>query len=464
MISILLRLFIKNPDDAVNPAVHASIGKLAGIVGIIGNNAGEIAESAGEKQLAKLQEMIGPNAEIVIAPGTYNEEIRILDGERGLFLAMDGTFKIINTQGEVLADTGCTEIVRRLEDGRWIMGTDVHTDVIVDIEQVLAEGRYNMPEYPAEYDSIHIHDSCEYYMVSSGTQDEVYSLPDNKLIYKASGDVLSSQYGLRFTDRKGYATYTRADGKDCLLNIFTGETEYVCGENESLPLDGDIGNLLGIMRPFFAKDKPGGKNQNFTYFLNENYEVALDGAIFNSIDRTQISPEYRVAYLAQAANYYDVEEKLRDDSFNSAAVTVVLNEQGEVVYKEDEEHDGSVRTILGDVVVVGDPREGLLDYYDLTTGELIMGDQELLCFRDFEDGIAAAEALPKGFKEGDYDDREIQVPHLERLYSEGRCGFVDENMQPLTDFVFDSVTATDNGYAVVYVDDMPAVIRFKGAV
>ena len=70
------------------------IAAAAGIVGIIGNNAGEIAESAGEKQLAKLQEMIGPNAEIVIAPGTYNEEIRILDGERGLFLAMDGTFAV----------------------------------------------------------------------------------------------------------------------------------------------------------------------------------------------------------------------------------------------------------------------------------------------------------------------------------------------------------------------------------
>jgi len=440
------------------------VAAAAGIVGIIGNNAGEIAESAGEKQLAKLQEMIGPNAEIVIAPSTYSREIRILDGERGLFLALDGTYKIINTQGEVLADTGCTEIVRRLEDGRWIMGPDVHTDVIVDMEQVLTEGSFTMPEYPAEYDSIHIHESCEYYLVSNDKRDEVYSLPDNELIYKASGDVLSSEYGLRFTDRKGYASYTRADGKDCLLNIFTGETEYVCGENERLPLDGDIGNLLGVMRPFFAKDKPGGKNQNFTYFLDENYEVALDGAIFNSIDMIKISQEYRVAYLAQEANYYNVEEKLRDDNFISDAVTVVLNEHGEVVYKEDETHDGSVRTILGDVVVVGDPREGLLDYYDLTTGELLLGEEELLCFWDFEDGIAAAEALPKDFKQTGYEERRIDIPHLERLYLEGKCGFVDENMQPLTDFVFDSVTATDNGYAVVYVDDMPAVIRFKGAV
>jgi len=329
---------------------------------------------------------------------------------------------------------------------------------------VLTVGSFTMPEYPAEYDSIHIHESCEYYLVSNDKRDEVYSLPDNELIYKASGDVLSSEYGLRFTDRKGYASYTRADGKDCLLNIFTGETEYVCGENERLPLDGDIGNLLGVMRPFFAKDKPGGKNQNFTYFLDENYEVALDGAIFNSIDMIKISQEYRVAYLAQEANYYNVEEKLRDDNFISDAVTVVLNEHGEVVYKEDETHDGSVRTILGDVVVVGDPREGLLDYYDLTTGELLLGEEELLCFWDFEDGIAAAEALPKDFKQTGYEERRIDIPHLERLYLEGKCGFVDENMQPLTDFVFDSVTATDNGYAVVYVDDMPAVIRFKGAV
>ena len=44
----------------------------AGIAGIIGKNAGDIAESVGDKQLAKLQELIGSNAEIVIAPGTYN--------------------------------------------------------------------------------------------------------------------------------------------------------------------------------------------------------------------------------------------------------------------------------------------------------------------------------------------------------------------------------------------------------
>lgn len=441
------------------------VAAAAGIVGIIGNNAGEIAESAGEKQLAKLQEMIGPNAEIVIAPGTYNREIRILDGERGLFLALDGTYKIIDTQGEVLADTGCTHISEKLDDRFWIMAEEAGgIYCLVDMEQVLTEGSFSFPELPEGCEYTTVHQSGKYYMTNSPAGKQVYSIPDNELIHTFSEETLKGEFGPRFTNREGYVTYTRADGTDCVMNFYTGDIEYVCAEHENLAMDAEIGTLTAVRKPFFAKDKPGGKNQNFTYYLDENYEIALDGAIFNSIDMINFSPEYRVAYLAQAANYYDVEEKLRDDSFNSAAVTVVLNEQGEVVYKEDEEHDGSVRTILGDVVVVGDPREALLNYYDLTTGELIMDDQELLCFRDFEDGIAAAEALPKDFKQTGYEERRIGTPHLERLYLEGRCGFVDENMQPLTDFVFDSVTATDNGYAVVYVDDMPAVIRFKGAV
>ena len=124
-----------------------------------------------------------------------------------------------------------------------------------------------------------------------------------------------------------------------------------------------------------------------------------------------------------------------------------------------QEHGNFIRYIKGDFMAASTYNETVIDYINLSTQEVLFEDSEIFCLMDWEDGAAAAAVNAN--KKQDRDDRSGRmVGHLKEMKSY-KWGLVDENLQPLTEFVFDGVYPGDEGYAVVVKEGRKGLIRLK---
>lgn len=205
---------------------------------------------------------------------------------------------------------------------------------------------------------------------------------------------------------------------------------------------------------------------SYFYALDDKFNVALDGMIFNYYE------SFGRYMLVQAEKYvtYDTREQLYGRSlFRDDMEKTVINTKGRVVYRDgDYDDDGYIRGITGNIMIKGDGN--VLTYIDLdklTEGEencIVRRHEKLMCTMDFEDGSASACQMKLKTSRDNrmLEDFEPAGPEAEREMSKYKWGFVDENFEPITSMDFDGAYASENGYAVVIYDGSKALIRLKG--
>lgn len=418
--------------------------------------------------------LTGDKFETIFPLGEF-EEIYVADSEAGIFLVKraDKT-KLIDTlaawpgttdrptachmlvtadgqalahfpYGEVRSSAGGNFVIK--EEDRWYFvnsakaaESEIYTGKHYDYAEIDASGKYVLVKEEGTY------------KVLDAEGNEVY-VPHYQEYEFGRPDLIGPE---------GYIVEDGPGDHFIIVNFITGETEYQVPEGI---------RVSGYSAGHWFMDCAGehdGLNFSYYYMLDRDYNLAADGAIFtalnisssgNSAEYISVQQEYDVTYdnrhVMADRGLFDIR----------GAMKRVYNSRGEIVYDgADEEslgsHGSNLRYIRGNMLAVSGYNEKIIDYINLDTGEVIFEDEELFCFMDFEDGVAAA---VKNKQTEDGDGRDGDLLNDESNMKKYRWCLVDENMQPLTEFVFDGVYPGNNGYAVVIKDGGKGLIRLKGA-
>ena len=259
--------------------------------------------------------------------------------------------------------------------------------------------------------------------------------------------------------------YEITEDKTAIVDLRTGKEVFHTAPGETIA--GKFGHcwIIDGTESEEFKDNDGFSSVYF-YALDDKFNVALDGMIFNYYE------SFGRYMLVQAEKNitYDTREQLYGRSFFSDNIEkTVIDTEGRVVYRDgDYDDDGYIRGITGNIMIKGDGI--VLTYIDLdklAEGEencIVRRHEKLLCTMDFEDGSAPACQMKLKTNRDNrmLEDFEPAGPEAEREMAKYKWGFVDENFEPITSMDFDGAYASENGYAVVIYDGSKALIRLKG--
>ncbi|MCI6854322.1 MAG: WG repeat-containing protein, partial [Firmicutes bacterium] len=259
--------------------------------------------------------------------------------------------------------------------------------------------------------------------------------------------------------------YEITEDKTAIVDLRTGKEVFHTAPGETIA--GKFGHcwIIDGTESEEFKDNDGFSSVYF-YALDDKFNVALDGMIFNYYE------SFGRYMLVQAEKNitYDTREQLYGRSFFSDNIEkTVIDTEGRVVYRDgDYDDDGYIRGITGNIMIKGDGI--VLTYIDLdklSAGEencIVRRHEKLLCTMDFDDGSAPAcrMKLKTNRDARMLEDFQPAGPEAEREMAKYKWGFVDENFEPITSMDFDGAYASENGYAVVIYDGSKALIRLKG--
>ena len=397
--------------------------------------------------------LTGDNFQTVFPIGKY-DEIYAADSEAGIFLVRetDGHL-LVNADGEVLAQLPGGKVDE--EAGGNFVIKDSGNWYFINSAKIAETGR--APETSYEYAEIDAYG--KYVLVKENDTYRVLDAEENEVYVPQYQETEPGRPYL--TGPEGYIVEDGPGDHFVIVNFIAGETEYQVPEGI---------RVSGYRAGHWFMDCAGehdGLNFSYYYMLDRDYNLAADGAIFTAMDMSN----------SKSARYVDVQQELkvsyetRDILAKRAlfdvgkSLDVVYNADGEAVYGAlgeldlAQEHGNFIRYIKGDFMAASTYNETVIDYINLSTQEVLFEDSEIFCLMDWEDGAAAAAVNAN--KKLDRDDRSGRmVGHLKEMKSY-KWGLVDENLQPLTEFVFDGVYPGDEGYAVVLKEGRKGLIRLK---
>ena len=417
--------------------------------------------------------LTGDKFETIFPLGEF-EEIYVADSEAGIFLvkradktklidtlaAWPGTtdrptacHMLVTADGQALSHFPYAEVRSSAggnfvikEEDRWYFvnsakaaESEIYTGKHYDYAEIDASGKYVLVKEEGTY------------RVLDAEGNEVY-VPQNQETEYEHPD---------FMGPEGYIIEGGLDNQ-FIVNFKTGETEYEVPEGV---------RVAAYRAGHWFMDCAGehsGLNFSYYYMLDKDYNLAADEAIFTGFDMSGSKSAAYVDVQQEPKVFYDNRDIMAKRGLFSGGspLKVVYNKDGEAVYGAPGEgdlsqtHGNFIRYIRGNIAAVSTYNETVIDYINLDTQEVIFEDSGILCFMDWEDGAAAA--VVNARKNMDRDDRSGRDLGKDKNADYYKWGLVDENLQPLTEFVFDGVNTGDNGYAVVMKDGYKGLIRLKG--
>lgn len=386
----------------------------------------ETGERKQENIVVDPVEVSDADARTVIPFGKY-DEIEMFDSEKGIFLASAFDYNknyysvdFVNNKGEVIKSYNDKGYITAFSDKHIVLMTMDNEDFNND-KYYLTEVNLNSNEEP-------VYEEYKYADINSENGDIIIEEKDDfkvmdedkKEIFKLSKKILNPETNnIRYRVKFVGEDYIAAENKDTsstLYNYRTGEKLYTSEKSQE---------VLG---------KAGGKWVVYTWredslacynFLNEDFTPAFDGCLCNeyiandkyigfaTMDKSGVidSKDYRI---------YDKEGNLCEfPSYGTIA-----------------------KGFAGDIGALSKPGSVKVNYVHMAgpeKGKRVRMLQEV-CYMDFEDGVALS------CKAGD-----AKIKYSDNEWSES-YGYVDKNFKPLTDYVFQYGTPSENGYAVVGMD------------
>lgn len=395
----------------------------------------------------------GKDVRTVIPIKEYNY-MEIFDSQKGIFIGGIEDYENEEYRYDFIDDNG--EIIQSIEElGRLYTFTDKwlnfsknedeeNRQILVDVNSVL-QGKSEYKEYP----SASVNCNNNHIMIDTGKNLKIMDADEN-LIFELSKDDLTQDKDFvqaMFVDKPGYIVVNHKDKSSGIVNYITGEEEY-----RTMPND-QVLSYDGQKWVVYCKGSQGYEgNLLLCTFLKDDYEPAFNGAICNG-------------YMSNE-KYISFREQIVGASLNSdknLEADILTNNERELVYDKDgnaydySRYGDSIRGIAGDILIVGEYGKTLKKYISLdeeNKGERI-ATSKLLCFMDFDDGIAVA-CTSKGMNS---DDLTLDMGDRWGY----KWGFVDKDFNKITKFDFDAAYETQNGYAVVGKNYRLGVIDLKGA-
>lgn len=183
------------------------------------------------------------------------------------------------------------------------------------------------------------------YIVTARTDAE-------KVIYTARSKDAS------FADIEGYIIDKNESGKKVVVDFLTGEMVFVPKGDDNI-----VTNVGKIWLIESMVEGDGLLSTTVYYVLDENFDVALNGRIFNSVHHTD---KYLYGQLLTNENYYNMQEISKYEVFGPSPDMeyTVVDGNGDIVYVSEEFIHGMVDDC---VVIQREDRKYV--YVDIFTGE-----------------------------------------------------------------------------------------------
>ena len=192
----------------------------------------------------------------------------------------------------------------------------------------------------------------EYVLVEKNRQCTVQT-KDGEIVYTA---IDRNPY---FASKVGHIVDETSEEKKGVINFLTGETVYVPKGDDTIAM-----NKAGfwIIETTIKKSEISGVNA--WYVLDENFEIALEGAMFTAIDGTE---KYIYGQMLVNENYYNKEDLAKYETFGPGAEikNCVIDKNGKIVYTSDE----AIYSMDGDRIKVASEKTARYIYIDIFTGE-----------------------------------------------------------------------------------------------
>lgn len=259
----------------------------------------------------------------------------------------------------------------------------------------------------------------------------------NSWVTDETGKTLCNGHYIDFIGIDGIVDVTETGADEhSLFNLETGEKLQFEWGNYYL---GTLGENILI----FSSENPEVTiNTDMYYFLNKDFEVNEE---FGKVVNIRFDKKNRFLYFERM-----------NDKLGEQNIPYIINDKLEVIY------EGSTDTdfigFAGDYAAFG-TENNKVDYMALDSNkEDILGRSEY-SFMDFDDGIAVAAI-------GEREEAE-ELSNIFRIGVQGneryKFGFIDENMNHVTEFTFDNVWETQDGYAVAMIGRKCGLLKFKEA-
>ncbi len=198
------------------------------------------------------------------------------------------------------------------------------------ISSVLQNMASNIAERPSS-----IEGSSKYMTYTLGHPTAGYSAKGNDDGWKIiadNGDVLyETKRKVELANRAGYIYEIGDDGRYFIVNIESGKVEWSGQGNETIVED-DAGFWVVKVKvddqKYFSK--------NYYYLLDENYRVAADGIIFNSIGNDQSLGRMENYIYGQVEDNFTYNNREGIEEREWSHRSSVVNSNGEIVYSTKE--------------------------------------------------------------------------------------------------------------------------------
>ncbi len=355
-------------------------------------------------------------AEILIDFTEDRQTIGIVNGEKGYFAVKEnGAYVIIDRKGQQLLDTevGAGEAPQRAGD-YFLTSGSMHAALV---------HRETLELKIFELDNVSLHPGGKY-LVGEWDGWKVISTETGKVVYESSDK-------LHLPQKDGYVIQQPEKGPHRIINLQTGREEFAADKGQEIWQGTD--DFWVIV------------DGQCSFVLDKEYQIALDGRLFRNV---WLEDGLVIGRMIENA---DIEElkKYSDDGMFIEPDLRVFNQDGEEVYWLDPiniRYLGNVgntlimRNLQDDSFIyrtIG--QDGLkaettsMDFYFYMADEPFIPAYQIVLQNQEPMGVSAEPNLNKAAKY--------------------RWTYLDENLEPVTDFVFYGASMSENGYAVVYNED-----------
>ena len=303
--------------------------------------------------------------------------------------------------------------------------SDDGESVIVDAAKSLNSGKPVFFEEEKRYDSAYYDGESGVILVEESGMTRILSV-DGKELYRTADENAWLIPGSKYVQESA-----EQEDRYLLRNIYTGEVGCRLNENE-------------YVRGYYAG--------HFVVEVTENPEDLLQSTHNYLLSDSFVRPEG----IEDFAFYSGDREYIYIYQEDVSSAEKIIDKTGQVAFeiKEDEER-GSFVGISNDQVIYTTKEAGVMEYITIAgENKGAVSKHRELCMSAFEDGLATA-GIRKGGNAGRMSDA-IATESKNYIF-----GFIDEEFNHVTDFIFDWASEIEEGFAAVKIGGQYALLDLR---
>ncbi len=359
-------------------------------------------------------------AEILIDFTEGYSDIQIVNGEKGYFAVKEnGAYIIIDKKGQKLLDTEVSAWEAPQHAGDYFLTCGSMHTALVHRETL------QLQIFELDYASLH---SSGKYLLGEWDGWKVIDTETGNVIYE-------SPHELVWPQKEGYVIEFAAEEPHRIINLQTGTVEFEADKDQIIADGNDDFWLISEGTCRFA--------------LDADYQFHNDWPLFRE---ASLGDGVVIGAAIEDATAADLKEYCEDGMYVVPDIRA-FNGKGEEVYWLNPiniRYLGSV----GNTLVTQNTKGGTFTYH--TVGpEGVISERITKYYSYLPADGSHAEGYVLAYKPAIRDLEPMKasaVPDLERARGY-RWTYLNENLEPVMDFVFHGASMADNGYAVVYNED-----------